>query len=34
MNRPLFMQHMIEDKSESAMSYYEFLQYLQKQIKS
>ncbi|XP_064595688.1 protein transport protein Sec24A-like isoform X2 [Liolophura sinensis] len=31
--RGLFFQHMVEDRSESTMSYYEFLQYLQKQLK-
>lgn len=33
MSRPLFMQHMVEDKTESTTSYYEFLQHMQKQIK-
>ncbi|ESO87063.1 hypothetical protein LOTGIDRAFT_210457 [Lottia gigantea] len=31
--RHLFYQHMVEDRTESSMSYYEFLQYLQQQIK-
>ncbi|XP_050390937.1 protein transport protein Sec24A isoform X2 [Patella vulgata] len=31
--RHVFYQHMIEDRTESSMSYYEFLQYLQQQIK-
>ena len=33
-NRQMFIEHMIEDKTESSMSYYEFLQHLQKNIKS
>ncbi|XP_046551665.1 protein transport protein Sec24A-like isoform X2 [Haliotis rubra] len=33
-NRQLFFQHMVEDKTESSMSYYEFLQYLQQRTKS
>lgn len=32
--RMAFFQHMVEDRTESSMSYYEFLQHLQKQIKS
>ncbi|KAF6029798.1 SEC24B [Bugula neritina] len=33
-NRHVFIQYMIEDKTESSMSYYEFLQHIQKQQKS
>jgi len=33
-NRQMFIEHMIEDKTESSMSYYEFLQHIQKNIKS
>lgn len=29
-----FFEHMVEDRSESSMSLYEFLQHLQKQVKS
>lgn len=29
-----FFQYMVEDRTESSMSYYEFLQHLQKQVKS
>jgi protein transport protein SEC24 len=32
--RNTFLQHMVEDRTESTMSYYEFLQHLQKEIKS
>ncbi|XP_041363025.1 protein transport protein Sec24A-like isoform X2 [Gigantopelta aegis] len=32
--RYLFFEHMTEDRSESSMSYYEFLQYLQQRSKS
>jgi len=31
--RTLFLQRMVEDRTESTMSYYEFLQHLQKEIK-
>lgn len=30
--KPTFMQNMIEDRTESALSYYEFLLHLQQQI--
>ncbi|XP_067928230.1 protein transport protein Sec24A-like isoform X2 [Watersipora subatra] len=33
-NRQLFTQYMVEDKTESSMSYYEFLQHIQKLLKS
>ncbi|XP_074647209.1 protein transport protein Sec24A-like [Tubulanus polymorphus] len=29
-----FIQHMIEDRTESTMSYYEFIQHIQKQVKT
>lgn len=29
-----FFQFFVEDRTESSMSYYEFLQHLQKQVKS
>lgn len=32
-NRHLFLQHLIEDRSESTLSYYEYLQFLQKGVK-
>ncbi|CAL1535614.1 unnamed protein product [Lymnaea stagnalis] len=32
-NRHLFFQHMLEDRSENSMSYYEFLQFLQGKAK-
>jgi len=32
--RMLFLQHMVEDRTESTFSYYEFLQHLQKEVKS
>ncbi|XP_022080960.1 protein transport protein Sec24A-like isoform X2 [Acanthaster planci] len=31
--RVLFLRHLVQDRSESSMSYYEFLQHLQKEIK-
>lgn len=30
--RPLFLHHLVDDRSESVMSYYEFLVHLQRQI--
>ena len=30
--RPLFLQHLVDDRSESVMSYYEYLVHLQRQI--
>jgi len=32
--RILFLQHLIEDRSESTLSYHEFLTHIQKEIKS
>ncbi|KAK3091418.1 hypothetical protein FSP39_019750 [Pinctada imbricata] len=32
--RVTFFQHMVEDRTEASMSYYEFLQHIQKQVKS
>ncbi|XP_071952334.1 protein transport protein Sec24A-like isoform X2 [Antedon mediterranea] len=32
--RILFLQHLVEDRTESSMSYYEYLQHLQKEVKS
>lgn len=32
--RMQFFQHFVEDRTESSMSYYEFLQHIQKQVKS
>ena len=33
-SRMHFLQHMLEDRTDSSMSYYEFLQHLQKELKS